>query len=94
VPEGRTFANVAEMKKAVGTEVGVSGWLEISQQVRRSSLRLEPSSVLSDMVMIVQRVNAFADATCDWQWIHTDPERAKKQSPFGLLPSAKLCCRV
>jgi hypothetical protein len=28
-------------------------------------------------------VNTFADATCDWQWIHTEPERAKKESPFG-----------
>ncbi|PRP82562.1 MaoC-like dehydratase domain-containing protein [Planoprotostelium fungivorum] len=29
------------------------------------------------------RVNAFADATGDFQWIHTDPDRAKKESPFG-----------
>ncbi|WP_036725456.1 MaoC family dehydratase [Patulibacter minatonensis] len=28
------------------------------------------------------QVNAFADATGDHQWIHTDPERAK-DSPFG-----------
>ena len=28
------------------------------------------------------RVNAFADATEDHQWIHTDPERAA-QGPFG-----------
>ncbi len=28
------------------------------------------------------RVNAFADATGDHQWIHVDPERAKK-GPFG-----------
>jgi hypothetical protein len=32
-PQSRSFASVDEMKKAVGTEVGVSGWLEISQQV-------------------------------------------------------------
>lgn len=25
-----------------------------------------------------ERVNAFADATEDWQWIHVDPERAAK----------------
>jgi len=30
-----------------------------------------------------QRVNAFADATGDHQWIHIDPERAKAESPFG-----------
>lgn len=28
------------------------------------------------------RINAFADATNDHQWIHTDPERAK-DGPFG-----------
>ena len=30
-----------------------------------------------------ERVNQFADATGDHQWIHVDPERAKKESPFG-----------
>jgi acyl dehydratase len=30
-----------------------------------------------------QRINNFADATLDHQWIHTDPERAKTDSPFG-----------
>lgn len=29
------------------------------------------------------RVNAFAEATLDPQWIHIDPERAKRESPFG-----------
>ena len=29
------------------------------------------------------RVNRFADATDDHQWIHVDPERARKESPFG-----------
>lgn len=29
-----------------------------------------------------ERVNAFADATGDHQWIHVDPERAAK-GPFG-----------
>jgi acyl dehydratase len=29
------------------------------------------------------RVNTFADATDDHQWIHVDVERAKKESPFG-----------
>jgi acyl dehydratase len=28
-------------------------------------------------------INAFADLTGDHQWIHTDVERAKKESPFG-----------
>ncbi len=30
-----------------------------------------------------QRVNLFADATGDHQWIHVDVERAAKESPFG-----------
>lgn len=30
-----------------------------------------------------ERINLFADATLDHQWIHTDPERAKEESPFG-----------
>lgn len=29
------------------------------------------------------QVNLFADATGDHQWIHVDPERAVKESPFG-----------
>ena len=41
----------------VGTEVGVSDWLEITQD----------------------RVNKFADATGDHQWIHVDVERATKE---------------
>jgi acyl dehydratase len=30
-----------------------------------------------------QRIDAFAVATGDLQWIHTDPERAAKESPYG-----------
>jgi acyl dehydratase len=41
----------------VGTEVGVSDWLQISQE----------------------RVNQFADATGDHQWIHVDVERATRE---------------
>jgi acyl dehydratase len=41
----------------VGTETGVSDWLEITQE----------------------RVNQFADATGDHQWIHVDVERATKE---------------
>jgi acyl dehydratase len=38
----------------------------------------------SDYLEITQeRVNTFADATGDHQWIHVDPERAKAESPFG-----------
>ena len=38
----------------------------------------------SDWVEITQeQVNQFAEATDDHQWIHVDPERAKRESPFG-----------
>ena len=38
----------------------------------------------SEWVTIDQaRIDSFADATGDHQWIHTDPERAKTDSPFG-----------
>ena len=38
----------------------------------------------SDWLEITQsRVNDFADATEDHQWIHIDVERAKTDSPFG-----------
>ena len=33
--------------------------------------------------MTQQRIDAFAEATGDHQWIHTDPERAVRESPYG-----------
>ena len=30
-----------------------------------------------------EQINTFADATLDHQWIHTDPERAARESPFN-----------
>ena len=56
----RQIANVAELAGYVGKEVGVSDWLEVSQE----------------------RINQFAEATEDRQWIHVDPERAARESPF------------
>jgi acyl dehydratase len=39
---------------------------------------------VSDWFEVTQdRVNTFADATDDHQWIHIDVERAKAESPFG-----------
>lgn len=39
---------------------------------------------VSDWVEISQeRVNQFAEATGDHQWIHLDVERCKRESPFG-----------
>lgn len=38
---------------------------------------------VSDWLEITQeRINAFAAATGDFQWIHTQPERAAKESPW------------
>jgi acyl dehydratase len=48
---------VGDLPGLVGHEVGVSDWLEISQE----------------------RVNQFADATGDHQWIHVDVERATRE---------------
>jgi acyl dehydratase len=30
-----------------------------------------------------ERINLYADATDDHQWIHVDPERARRESPYG-----------
>jgi acyl dehydratase len=38
---------------------------------------------VTDWITITQeRINTFAEATGDHQWIHTDPERALVESPF------------
>ncbi len=39
---------------------------------------------VSEYLTITQeRIDKFADATIDYQWIHSDPERAKKEANFG-----------
>jgi len=39
---------------------------------------------LSDWFEVTQeRINLFAEATGDHQWIHVDVERAKTESPYG-----------
>jgi acyl dehydratase len=55
----RVFKDFEEIKAAVGTEVGVSGWVVVTQK----------------------RIDQFAEATGDDQWIHVDVERAKRESP-------------
>lgn len=38
---------------------------------------------VSDWFEVTQeRINLFAEATEDRQWIHTEPERARRESPF------------
>ena len=56
----RSFATIAELRELVGQEVGVSGWITVTQE----------------------RIQLFADATNDHQWIHLDVERSKA-GPFG-----------
>jgi acyl dehydratase len=39
---------------------------------------------VSDWIEVTQaRIDTFADATSDHQWIHVDPERSARESPFG-----------
>lgn len=35
------------------------------------------------VLMSQERINQFADATDDHQWIHVDQEKCKTESPFG-----------
>ena len=40
---------------------------------------------VSDWVEVSQeRINLFAEASDDRQWIHTDEERALRESPYGI----------
>ena len=39
---------------------------------------------VSDWLFVTQdRINQFAEATGDHQWIHVDRERAQRESPYG-----------
>jgi len=58
--EDARAAALATLSAAVGREVHVSNWLQVTQQ----------------------RVNEFAEATGDHQWIHVDHERAVRESPW------------
>jgi acyl dehydratase len=56
---------------------------EIASIAELKSLIGQEVSV-SDWVEITQeRVQLFADATGDHQWIHLDVERSRKESPYG-----------
>jgi len=56
----REFADLDELRGAVGQPLGTSEWHVVDQA----------------------RIDAFADATGDHQWIHVDPDRAAS-GPFG-----------
>lgn len=51
---------MADLSGKVGTEVHVSNWITVTQDM----------------------INDFARATRDHQWIHTEPARAAKESPY------------
>ena len=51
-------------------------------QALRAQVGAEP--LVSDWLTVDQaRVDLFAEATGDHQWIHIAPERARRESPFG-----------
>ena len=52
---------LGELKICAGREMGVTEWLEITQE----------------------RIDKFAEATDDQQWIHIDRDRAQRESPYG-----------
>ncbi len=49
---------------------------ELKESIGKEATSPEWFEVTQDLV------NDFANATKDFQWIHTDPERAKRESPF------------
>jgi len=58
----------------------------MSQQQLHEELsrRIGDEVHVSDWLEITQeRINAFADATGDHQWIHVDVARAQRESPWG-----------
>jgi acyl dehydratase len=59
---------------AIATAEGIEGLRELQGQTIGPS---EWREVTQDMI------NSFAELSGDHQWIHTDIERAKTESPFG-----------
>jgi acyl dehydratase len=55
----RMFEDFDDLKSAVGTELGASDWVEVTQS----------------------RIDKFAAATGDDQWIHVDVDRAARELP-------------
>ena len=43
----------------------------------------QEAAVSDWMEMTHTRIDQFADATGDHQWIHVDPQRARAESPYG-----------
>ena len=56
---------------------------DLANAKQELSSRIGQRSAPSEWFEVTQdRINTFADATLDHQWIHVDPERAKA-GPFG-----------
>jgi acyl dehydratase len=56
-----TKLTCAEMKRKVGETLGVTSWVEVTQEL----------------------ITKFGESTRDLDWIHLDPERAAKETPYG-----------
>jgi acyl dehydratase len=48
----------------------------------RSKISAEFGPWSKPIAVTQEKINQFADVTCDHQWIHIDIERAKRDSPF------------
>jgi acyl dehydratase len=54
------------------------------EDIRELQSLLGQEVAVGDWLEITQeRIDRFADATNDHQWIHVDVERCKRESPFG-----------
>jgi acyl dehydratase len=57
--------------------------MRVFQTLQEVADKVGQELAISDWITITQeRINQFADATGDQQWIHVDPQRAS-QGPFG-----------
>ena len=53
------------------------------ESISKLRLLIGQEVAVSDWFEVAQeRINLFAEATEDRQWIHTEPERARRESPF------------
>ena len=58
--------------------------MNLQSALAELALKIGTELHVSPWVTITQeRIDEFADATGDHQWIHVDPERARTESPFG-----------
>ncbi|MEN9466478.1 MAG: hypothetical protein RL081_479 [Pseudomonadota bacterium] len=67
----------------LAADSGYSGPMKTFQTLAELAALVGQEVAFSDWVLVTQeRINQFADATGDHQWIHVDVERAKS-GPFG-----------